>query len=177
MHPLLHLGSNLLQIVPDALSHHAEQLARLPGRRDDFLAAGTTHQVVSGEGVGDEVGTTEAAEEGFEDEGVFDGLAGALALEGRRGVGGVAHHGDRAVGVGCGGEVVAHGPHGQVGGVEEGDQVLGRGTPAGEEGGELRGGGWEDPFVGAFPGCVLEVHGDYVEGFAEVDGIAEEGFA
>ena len=89
---------------------------------------------------------------------------------------GVAHHGYVGLGV-CGGrKVVAHGPEGKVGDVEEVDESVGFGAPACKEAVEVGVGGGEDPFV-VVPGGVLEV-GDYdVEDFAVVDGVAEDGFA
>lgn len=61
------------------------------------------------------------AEELLEDAGVFDGLAGALALEGCHGVSGVANYADETVGtgVGAGGGMVPHAPDGEVRGAEE----------------------------------------------------------
>lgn len=73
-------------------------------------------------------------------------------------------------------EVVAHGPEGEGGDVEEGDESVGFGAPGFEEVGQVGGGGGEDPFV-AGPGGVLEVYDDDVEDIAEVDGVAEDGFA
>ena len=176
MHPRLQPLADLLQIRPDALGQHAEQQARLPRRLDHALAPRPPDLIVRREGVRDARGVADAAEEGGEHEGVLDGLAGALALVGGRGVGGVAHHGDVADGIGGGGEVVAHGPGGQVRGVEELDEAVGFGAPAGEEAVELGGGGGLDPFV-AVPALALVVHDDYVEDFAEIDGVAEDGFA
>lgn len=90
---------------------------------------------------------------------------------------GVAHYGDTADCVGACGEVVAHGPHDEVGGVgEEGDDVVGFWGPGGEEGGEVGVAGWLDGF---FVGPVWEfvVHDGDVEDFAMVDGVAHDGFA
>ena len=176
MHPRLQPLLDLAQIAPDALRQHAKQSARLPRRLDDALAARPPYLIVRREGVGDGPGVANAPEQGFEHERVFDGLAGALALEGRRGVRGVAHHGDVADGVGGCGEVVAHGPDGEGGAVDEGDEVAGFVAPAGKEGVELGVGGGHDPLL-ALPAGALKVHDDDVEDLAEVDGVAEDGFA
>ena len=73
-------------------------------------------------------------------------------------------------------EVVAHGPDGESGAVEEGDETAGFLTPAGEEAVEFIVGSWHDPFL-AFPGWVLKVHDDDVGYFAKIDWVAEDGFA
>lgn len=89
---------------------------------------------------------------------------------------GVAHYGHVADGVrGCR-EVVAHGPHDQVGVVEELDDVVALLAPGFEEVGELGVAGWHDGFF-TFPVGVLVVHDCYVEDFAVVDGVAHDGFA
>ena len=165
MHPRHRLLPNLLQIAPHPRRLHRNQQPRLPRRLDDFLTPRSADLIVRREGVGDEFWVVDFAEEGFEDEGVFDGLAGALALVGGGGVRGVAHHGYVAQGVGGGGEVVTHGPHGEVGVVHELDEAVGGRAPAGEEGVELGFGGGEDALV-AFPVGVFEVHGYDVEDFA-----------
>ena len=176
MHPRLQPLANLDQIAPNALGQHANQPPGLPRRLDDALAPRPPHLIVRRERVGDGLGVADAPEHGLEHERVFDGLAGALALEGRRGVRGVAHHGDVADGVGRGGEVVAHGPDGEGGAVQEGDEAAGFFAPAGEEGVELGVGGGHDPLL-AFPAGALKVHDDDVEDLAEVDGVAEDGLA
>ena len=176
MHPRHRLLPYLLQIAPNPRRLHGNQHPRLPGRLHDSLASRPADLIVRREGVGDEFWVVDFAEEGFEDGGVFDGLAGALALVGGGGVGGVAHHGYVAEGVCGGGEVVAHGPHGEIGIVHELDEAVGRWAPAGEEFVELGFGGWEDALF-AFPGRVLKVHGYNVEDFAQVDRIAEKCFA
>ena len=176
MHPRHRLLLDLLKIAPNPRRLHGNQHPRLPRRLDDSLAPGPADLIVRREGVGDEFGVVDFAEEGFEDEGVFDGLAGALALVGGGSVGGVSHHGYVAEGVCGGGEVVAHGPHGQVGVVHELDEAVGRWAPAGEKFVELGFGGWEDALV-AFPAWILKVHGYNVEDFAKVDRIAEKCFA
>ena len=79
-------------------------------------------------------------------------------------------------GVCRGREIVAHGPEGEVGDVEEVDESAGFGAPACEEAVEIGVGGGEDPFV-VVPGFVAEVHDYDVEDFAVVDGVAEDGFA
>ena len=55
----------------------------------------------------------------FEDEGVFERLAGALALPGRGGVRGVAEQRDAALGEGGCDRVVEDGPLGELGAFEE----------------------------------------------------------
>ena len=55
----------------------------------------------------------------FEDEGVFERLAGALALPGRGGVRGVAEQRDAALGERGRDRVVEDGPFGELGAFEE----------------------------------------------------------
>ena len=142
MHPMLRLLPNPVEIASDPRRHHGNQQARLPRRLDDSLAPRPADLVVRREGVGDVLGAADFAEEGFEHEGVFDRLSGALALVGGGGVRGVPHHGDVVKGECGGGEVVAHSPHGQIGTVHQLDETVGRWAPAGEKGVELVFGGW-----------------------------------
>ena len=103
MHPLLQLGRKLLDIGPDARQLHSEEDARLPTRGDDALGAGAADLVVGVEGVGELLGGWRGGgvgEKVREDEGVFEGLACALALIGGGGVGGIAEQGDAALGEG-----------------------------------------------------------------------------
>lgn len=81
-----------------------------------------------------------------------------------------------ADGVREGGEVIAHGPKRQSGDVEEFDELMGLFAPAGEEALEHAVRGGHDVFF-AFPFRVLEIRDDYVEDFAVIDGVAEDGFA
>lgn len=67
----------------------------------------------------DHVAVCDLREHGPQDERVFDGLAGALALVWRCCVRGVAHHCDAAFCVGGRGLVVPHCPDGWLGGREE----------------------------------------------------------
>ena len=91
-------------------------------------------------------------------------------------MGGIAHYRHVADGVCGGGEIVAHGPETQGGDVEELDEPAGLFAPAGEEAVEHVVCGGQDPFL-AFPLRVLEINDDYVEDFAVIDGVAEDGFA
>ena len=176
MHPRPQPLPNFLQINSDPLRHHPHQHPRLPRRLHDPLAPRFPHLIIRRERIRDEFLLPHTPKQRFKHEGVFDRLSRALALEWGGGVRGIAHH--RYVGHGvCGGrEIVAHGPEGEVGDVEEVDESAGFGAPACEEAVEIGVGGREDPFV-AVPGWVLEVRGYDVEDFAVVDGVAEDGFA
>lgn len=176
MHPRLQPLPDNLQITPHALGQHTDQMPRLPRRLNNPLTPRLPHLIIRREHVRDEPTLPYAPQQRLQHERVLDRLSGALALEGSRGVSGIAHHRHVAEGVCGGGEVVAHGPDGQGGAVEEGDEVVGFLAPVGEEAVEVRVGGGHDPFV-AFPRRVLEVQDYYVGGFAEVDGVAQDGFA
>lgn len=116
------------------------------------------------------------SEKSLEHESVFDRLSGALALEGSRGVGGIAHHRYVADGVRGGGEVVTHGPSGQTRTIEELDETVRLLAPAAQEAVKLFGGGWHDPLVAA-PVWSLKVYYYRVQNLAEVGGVAENRFA
>ena len=176
MHPRPQPLPNLHQIPPNPLRLHTHQHARFPRRLHDPLTPRFPHLIIRRERIRDEFLLPHAPKERFEHEGVFDRLAGALALERGGGVRGVAHHGYVGGGVCSGWEIVTHGPEGEVGDVEEADESVGFGAPACEEAIEIGVGGGEDPFV-VVPGWVLDVCGYDVEGFAVVDGVAEDGFA
>ena len=122
MHPLPQLLGQLLGISLDARRAHRKQHARLATSLDDALGPRATNLVVRVEdvrklfGVG---GSGWVGEEVFEDEGVLERLAGALALPGRGGVCGVAEQRDAALGESGCDCVVEDGPFGELGAFEE----------------------------------------------------------
>ena len=122
MHALPQLFRQPLRISLDARRAHGEQHARLPTSLDDALGPRATNLVVGVEDVGELLGgggSGWVGEEVFEDEGVLERLAGALALPGGGGVRGVAEQGDAALGEGGGDRVVEDGPFGELGAFEE----------------------------------------------------------
>ena len=93
MHPLPQLPRHLLRIVFNARSAHSKQDTRLPTCLDDTLSPRSTDLIIGVEHVRDlraVGGSGRVGEEVLEDEGVFEGLACALALPGCSRVGGVA---------------------------------------------------------------------------------------
>ena len=114
MHPGAQQPPHLLQITPHPLRPHPNQLPRVPARRHDPLRPHPPHLIVRQERIRDLAVVRDFGEQRRQDERVFDGLAGALALVRRRGVRGVAHHCDPAVRVGRCGLVVPHGPDGRL---------------------------------------------------------------
>ena len=122
MHPPPQLLRQFLRISLDARRAHRKQHARLPTSLDDALGPRATNLVVRVEDVGELFGVGGSGgvgEEVFEDEGVLERLAGALALPGGGGVRGVAEQCDAALGE-CGCHcVVEDGPFGELGTFEE----------------------------------------------------------
>ena len=122
MHPPPQLLRQLLRIGLNARRAHSEQHARLATSLDDALGPRAANLVVRIKDVGKLFGSGGSGgvgEEVFEDEGVFERLAGALALPGGGGVRGVAEQGDAALGEGRGDCVVEDGPFGELGAFEE----------------------------------------------------------
>ena len=122
MHPPPQLLGQFLRIRLNARRAHRKQHARLAARLDDALGARAPDLVVGVEDVGElrgGGGRRGVGEKVFEDEGVLERLAGALALPGGGGVGGVAEEGDAAFCEGGGDGVVEDGPFGEFGAFEE----------------------------------------------------------
>ena len=119
MHPVTQQLPYLLQITPRALRPHTNQPPGIPTRRYDPLRPYPPHLIVRQEGIVDAIAVRDLREHRPQDERVLDGLSGSLALVWRRGVRGVAHHGDAAFCVGRRGTVVPHCPDAWLGGSEK----------------------------------------------------------
>ena len=122
MHPLPQLLRQLPSISLNTRRAHRKQHARLATSLDDALGPRATNLVVRIEDVRKLFGVRGSGRVGkkvFEDEGVLERLAGALALPGRGGVRGVAEQGHAALGECRRDGVVEDGPFGELGAFEE----------------------------------------------------------